>query len=704
MKAKLLLGLFCSFSVLCTAQKTQSSEQTPSNALAPGQNVKTKSRSIRSEAKGDSDLTVYWSEDFSNGLDGQEDNGPWETGGTHPDLWFHTYPVGMEGGYDSEAALPEEYQDAYGLFIPNWAFGYDITLESETPENGYMMIDTDRFNSTATDPEMNGNAYSGDDPVNTFIESSSIDLSGVTSGVISFYQDWRVCCNNYSIVMEFSADGGESWFTYDLFTLSNGQGNVRTTGPLLIDVTSILEGTSDLSDCRIRFEWDPAMEGSMSDYYLILDDIAIKQVPENDLVVSQTWYNKSFELVDEVSDTEYLSYAQYNNQPTVFTHPFNFACEVSNDGTQTQTGVQMKVTVNSPDDAVEPEVFYSDPIEMEPGDLDTLRAYDIIPDMWQVPDTGVYEINYEVIQNEDEQVAENNIGGNLFTRVSSPLYGDGGIMQNVANGITHYPFAADDVKWGTRYVFSNEEIEENIVITHVDFVIQNQTWAVTQLGELCYVNVLTGDVFEEESGDNIMSQYFEPEDLPYVIEEESLSGNDYGLNWISYELPTPILITPDLIYQAEVYIPVVGVDVIFIGMNGGQEIYSGVEYDYAEPSSGPQGWYYIGGGINPMIRFRVDNSLGIEKITYDSGIKLTQNYPNPFENTTTIQFQLDESSDVTLEVFDLSGKLVRLQNLGHIPALSAEVVEFDRLDLSSGVYTYSILANGDRVTRKMTIK
>jgi hypothetical protein len=704
MKTKLLLGLFCSFSVLCTAQRAQSTEQTPSNVVAPGQNEQVKSRSIRSEAKGDSDLTVYWSEDFSNGLDGQEGNGPWTTDGPNSDLWFHTFPVGMEGGYDDEAALPEEYQDAYGLFIPNWAFGYDITLESETPDNGYMMMDADRFNSTATDPEFTGNAYTTENMVNASLESPPIDLTDVPNAVVTFYQDWRTCCNDYSILMEFSADGGESWFTYDIFTLSNGVANVRTTGPLLIDVSDVLAGSADVSDCRIRFEWNPALSEAMTHYYLILDDVAIKQVPENDLSVSRTWYNKAFELADVVPDTEYLSYAQYNNQPTVFTHPFNFACEVSNDGTQTQTGVQMKVTINSPDEAVEPEIFYSDPIEMEPGDLDTLRAYDIVPDMWQVPDTGVYEINYEVIQNEDEQNPDNNIGGNLFTRVSSPLYGDGGIMQNVANNNTNYPFAGEDVLWGTRYVFSNEEIEENIVITHVDFIVQSGSNVQTQIGELCYVNVLTGDVFQEESAENIMTQYFDLEELPYVIEEESLSGNDYGLNWISYELPTPILISPNLIYQGEVYIPVVGVDVIFIGMNNGQEIYGGVEYDFAAPSSGPQGWYYIGGNVNPMIRFRVDNALGIEKITYDSGIKLTQNYPNPFENTTTIQFQLDESSDVTLEVFDLSGKLVRLQNLGHIPALSAEVVEFDRLDLSSGVYTYSILAKGERVTRKMTIE
>ncbi len=83
----------------------------------PGDDIRTPT--IQDEAKGDGeDLIIYWSEDFSNGLAGEGDNGAWTTGGTQGDLWFHSLPEGVEGGYDSELALPEELQDIYGEQIP----------------------------------------------------------------------------------------------------------------------------------------------------------------------------------------------------------------------------------------------------------------------------------------------------------------------------------------------------------------------------------------------------------------------------------------------------------------------------------------------------------------------------------------------------------------------------------------------------------
>ena len=85
-------------------------------------------------AKGGS-LEVFWSEDFSNGFDGQGDNGQWTTDGQQAEYWFHTFPVGAENGYDPEAPIAE-----YGDILPNY-FGTRDVVSSPSRDNGVIMFD-----------------------------------------------------------------------------------------------------------------------------------------------------------------------------------------------------------------------------------------------------------------------------------------------------------------------------------------------------------------------------------------------------------------------------------------------------------------------------------------------------------------------------------------------------------------------------------
>ena len=87
-----------------------------------------------------------------------------------------------------------------------------------------------------------------------------------------------------------------------------------------------------------------------------------------------------------------------------------------------------------------------------------------------------------------------------------------------------------------------------------------------------------------------------------------------------------------------------------------------------------------------------------------SGIKLLPNYPNPFTEITRIQFRLNDTAEVRFEVFDMTGKLVYTEDHGKIPAGIAQTFNFEGSALSPGIYTYSILANGKRVSRKLTIQ
>ncbi|MDD8017105.1 MAG: T9SS type A sorting domain-containing protein [Bacteroidota bacterium] len=94
-----------------------------------------------------------------------------------------------------------------------------------------------------------------------------------------------------------------------------------------------------------------------------------------------------------------------------------------------------------------------------------------------------------------------------------------------------------------------------------------------------------------------------------------------------------------------------------------------------------------------------------ESASIPKEFKLYGNYPNPFNPSTTIKFSLPQSNDVTLEVFDVLGRLVAIQNLG-IRQAGVQEVSFNASRLSSGVYNYRLrtAASQELVGRMVLVK
>ena len=79
---------------------------------------------------------------------------------------------------------------------------------------------------------------------------------------------------------------------------------------------------------------------------------------------------------------------------------------------------------------------------------------------------------------------------------------------------------------------------------------------------------------------------------------------------------------------------------------------------------------------------------------------LFQNFPNPFNPSTTIKYRIPKSEKVKIEVFNLLGQKITTLLDKQMPAGNHEVI-FTADNLSSGVYLYRIQAGHYREVRKM---
>jgi len=85
-----------------------------------------------------------------------------------------------------------------------------------------------------------------------------------------------------------------------------------------------------------------------------------------------------------------------------------------------------------------------------------------------------------------------------------------------------------------------------------------------------------------------------------------------------------------------------------------------------------------------------------------SDYALQQNYPNPFNPSTTIKYQIPENGVVTLKVYDVLGKEVA--TLVNSERQAGSYTEnFNALNLSSGIYLYTIKVNNYVAVKKMML-
>jgi flagellar hook assembly protein FlgD len=83
-------------------------------------------------------------------------------------------------------------------------------------------------------------------------------------------------------------------------------------------------------------------------------------------------------------------------------------------------------------------------------------------------------------------------------------------------------------------------------------------------------------------------------------------------------------------------------------------------------------------------------------------------YPNPFTHTTSIEFSLENASEITLEIYDLSGNMIKMPLHRQLLSPGSYSIRWDATDewnstVSPGIYIY-LVKSGNAISTGKLVK
>jgi hypothetical protein len=114
-------------------------------------------------------------------------------------------------------------------------------------------------------------------------------------------------------------------------------------------------------------------------------------------------------------------------------------------------------------------------------------------------------------------------------------------------------------------------------------------------------------------------------------------------------------------------------------------------------------WYYT--NETPMVRLNLNpdatNTVDVKEVA-TANFQFYPLAPNPANASTRLQYRLDQNADVSLEVRDITGKLVTQINRG-TQASGYHSITLDVQDYNAGVYMTTLVVNGARATERLLV-
>jgi hypothetical protein len=98
--------------------------------------------------------------------------------------------------------------------------------------------------------------------------------------------------------------------------------------------------------------------------------------------------------------------------------------------------------------------------------------------------------------------------------------------------------------------------------------------------------------------------------------------------------------------------------------------------------------------------FDVSNEDNLNTI---SNNMVSQNFPNPFKNLSSVKVKLAEDANLKLEVINQVGQTVRCIDEGFTKK-GVHTLQIDGRNLKPGMYIYKVIINEEIITNKMLVE
>ena len=497
-----------------------------------------------------------------------------------------------------------------------------------------------------------GNETQALDVVYTMTTANPIDVIGLggTNQVTLEFEQYGARFNDLQQIL-ISTDGIE--FTpvgdnLDVPVLSASGGAAYDNPDLKqINLATLLD--TDNAPIWIQFSWTtnfPAFAENPNvwiTYGWYIDDVRLVTNPDNDLEITETYWG-----------TEGLNYYQI---PLTQVAPIDFEVAVFNGGANTQTNVALNADVNGG-----AFVGSSDPAEIISLDTAILTlSTPFTPDA-----NGNYTIVQTISSDSTDDVPGNNEIDDISFAVGDFIYArdNGSPGGSTTNGV-------DGFESGNLF-----DVWADQTLKAIDIRIPGGTNG-AELGTEFYVKLYSVDV---ATGDFI-----------YEMESDVLTLTQQMQNT---SLTVPLL-SPVNVIANTTYLAVIGSfgEGLRVSTAGTSEPQTSFFLDLADNT-----WYYQTG--TPYVRLNFDPTIGIEE--NNTAFTVGNVFPNPVSGEGTLHVFMNNAQNMSMEITDLSGKLVSVQSKSLNQGENK--IALDTAQLSSGIYTVTLLSGTTSFSRKMIVQ
>lgn len=480
--------------------------------------------------------------------------------------------------------------------------------------------------------------------------ATGIDLSA--AGNAPLYLEFTEIYRHYydENYIQISNDGGATWTEIQVNPVSEVPVNTNSGNPEIevVNITSVIGAGTWGSDVRVRFRYQGAW-----DWFWGIDDVKIVEAWNNDIKVNN-WYQMT-----DVTTTQGLDYYMVNQTQANFPG-LTFHAAVNNNGAASQPDVALHVTA--------PSLSYDQTgaaIALASGATDTV--YVMTP---LIPSTtvGDYAVTVSSTMGNTDSDPTNNVSTFNLRRDAFWYARDNGTASGAISQVTSQDAAP--LKIGNVM-----EIFDDMDITFVSVRLVNQSTAVGQQ--------MFAEIYVFENG----AWTFYAETQPHDIVAGDLS------NFVVMPLDGGAL----HVTAGQAILVVAG------HYGGANEVAFGLSQSTFEGSV--QGFTNDGNGFNlsspnaVMVRIS-DQPLAVNE--NDASFSLNV-FPNPASDQAKVSFELKNASDVTVNVTDLSGKVVYSNAMGNTAA-GKHSVDINTAQLAGGIYTVNFRSNSSIVTKKLVVK